>query len=250
MHLDPWTLALQTINLLLLVWLLGRFLFRPIARIVEERQAAIARTIEDARAMREEADKARTKAREEAERIETQRVSVLEQASQAGEKEKVRLIEEARLQASREIDQARGKIEEQREAAMARYASHASQLAVDIAARLLDRLPDGARLAGFTDGLASALAGLPDSVRDEIGCEGAEVTLKAAVQPSDAQLRKCRKAITAALGREVDMTLVVDQGLIAGWAIEARHVTIGNSLRDDLDRIAAELTRGSAADGA
>jgi F-type H+-transporting ATPase subunit b len=30
MHLDPWTLALQTINVLVLVWLLAHFLFRPV----------------------------------------------------------------------------------------------------------------------------------------------------------------------------------------------------------------------------
>lgn len=40
MHLDPWTLALQTINVLVLVWLLAHFLFRPVAAIIAARRAA------------------------------------------------------------------------------------------------------------------------------------------------------------------------------------------------------------------
>ena len=30
MRIDWWTLALQAVNVLILVWLLGRFLFRPV----------------------------------------------------------------------------------------------------------------------------------------------------------------------------------------------------------------------------
>ena len=37
MHIDLWTLGLQTINVLVLVWLLARFLFRPVAAIVVQR---------------------------------------------------------------------------------------------------------------------------------------------------------------------------------------------------------------------
>ena len=39
MQIDWWTLALQTINVLVLVWILARFLFRPLREIVVRRQA-------------------------------------------------------------------------------------------------------------------------------------------------------------------------------------------------------------------
>ena len=38
MRIDWWTLALQTVNVLVLVWLLGRFLFRPVMDIVAKRR--------------------------------------------------------------------------------------------------------------------------------------------------------------------------------------------------------------------
>ena len=39
MHFDWWTLALQTVNVLVLIWILARFFFRPVADIVAKRQA-------------------------------------------------------------------------------------------------------------------------------------------------------------------------------------------------------------------
>ena len=42
MRIDWWTLALQTVNVLILIWILSRFLFRPIMAIIEERRAAAA----------------------------------------------------------------------------------------------------------------------------------------------------------------------------------------------------------------
>ena len=40
MQIDWWTLGLQTVNALVLIWLLSRFLFRPIASILAEREVA------------------------------------------------------------------------------------------------------------------------------------------------------------------------------------------------------------------
>jgi F-type H+-transporting ATPase subunit b len=42
MKIDWWTLGLQTINILVLVWILSRFLFRPVSDMIAARQAAAA----------------------------------------------------------------------------------------------------------------------------------------------------------------------------------------------------------------
>ena len=40
MTIDWWTLGLQTINVLILIWILARFLFRPVAKIIAAERAA------------------------------------------------------------------------------------------------------------------------------------------------------------------------------------------------------------------
>ena len=55
MHFDWWTLALQTVNVLVLIWILARFFFRPVADIVAKRQAETNKLLADAAAAREQA---------------------------------------------------------------------------------------------------------------------------------------------------------------------------------------------------
>jgi F-type H+-transporting ATPase subunit b len=62
MHLDWWTLALQTVNVLVLIWILARFFFRPIKAIVAKRQEETSKLFADAAAARKAAADARSEA--------------------------------------------------------------------------------------------------------------------------------------------------------------------------------------------
>ncbi len=53
MHFDWSTLSLQTINILVLLWLLRRFLFRPVVAIIAERKGAAEKLLADAAAARD-----------------------------------------------------------------------------------------------------------------------------------------------------------------------------------------------------
>lgn len=249
MHIDWWTLALQTINLLVLVWFLGRFLFRPIARIVEERQAAIAKTLDDAKAMREQAQLAEAEAKKAAAKVAAERSGILEDAGNEATTESDKLIAQAREEANRLIEQARQEMERMRDADRLENDKRASELAADIASRLFDRLPEDAKISGFVDGLKSALAELPHQARDEMGSDGKPVRVRAARGLSSVERKACQDAITSALGRDVDIEVTVQPDLIAGLEIESSHALVRNSLRSDLDRITDELIQGGASDG-
>ena len=66
MRIDWWTLGLQTVNVLILVWILSRFLFRPVVAILEERRATAARLLDDAKTTKAQATAAREAAEAEA----------------------------------------------------------------------------------------------------------------------------------------------------------------------------------------
>jgi F-type H+-transporting ATPase subunit b len=55
MTIDWWTLGLQTVNVAVLVWLLARFFWRPVAALVEERRAAAQRMLAEADGTRSKA---------------------------------------------------------------------------------------------------------------------------------------------------------------------------------------------------
>ena len=62
MKIDWWTLALQAINALVLIWLLAHFLFRPVVDAIAARQKAAEQQLADAKAAKAAAENERDKA--------------------------------------------------------------------------------------------------------------------------------------------------------------------------------------------
>ena len=69
MHFDWWTLALQTINFAILAWLLHRFLYKPVLRVIDARRAEIDKQYADA-------SMAEAKAKQELAAVEAGRSSI------------------------------------------------------------------------------------------------------------------------------------------------------------------------------
>jgi F-type H+-transporting ATPase subunit b len=244
MRLDWWTLGLQTVNALVLIWLLGRFLFRPVADIIAQRKALAARLLDDAQAARTAALAEQDKAKAVLADIASARTQALEAAAAEAQAQKEMLLAAARMDAAHLRDAAKKEIareaKQERGARMAR----AGQLAVDIAKRLLDRLPQAARVTDFVDGLAQAAAALPKA-RAEL--DGA-ARLKTPRALSAQEEEQCRRALETAFGRPLALTIEIDPAIIAGLELETPHAAIHNSLRADLARISAELAKQDAED--
>jgi F-type H+-transporting ATPase subunit b len=241
MHIDWWTFALQTVNALVLVWLLARFLFKPVAKIVAERQQSAAALMADAVKAKADALAQRQAAADEAARTAQQRGDVLSAAAAEAAKLKSSLEEAAHADAEQLRAAAEADIAKARHAAALTDADRASQLALAIAAKLLERLPQQARIAGFIDRLATELAKLPQSTREALGNDGSEVRLIAPRALETDELAACRSALSRVVGRDVDLRITVDPAIVAGLELEARHANVRNSFRADLARLQTEL---------
>src|SRR5277367_5620120 len=55
MTIDWWTLGLQTVNIVILIWLLQRFFWKPIAGMIAQRRVAAQKALADAEAARDKA---------------------------------------------------------------------------------------------------------------------------------------------------------------------------------------------------
>lgn len=241
MQIDWWTLGLQTVNALVLVWILSRLLFRPVAAMIEDRRAAAARLLDEAGAARAAADAERHKVQLEAANLAEARGKAMKRAAEEAGAEKQEMLAAARAEADRQKAAAAADIARARHEAAAAASDRASRLALDIAAKLLSRLPDEARVAGFIDGLAESVSALPEAVRTAMGADGSPIRLKAARELGAGEAQACRERLSRALGHPVEIAPVVDPDLIAGLEIDMPHAAVRNSFRADLDRIAATL---------
>ncbi|SFC67097.1 F0F1 ATP synthase subunit delta [Tropicimonas isoalkanivorans] len=242
MTIDWWTLGLQTLNFLVLLWILKRFLFRPVSRIIEERQAAAHAALDEAEAARREAREVRDAAQVEAERVAAARSDVLAAAQQEAEREKSRLLKEARAAADTALAEGAAELERVREAQARALAEDAAQLATDIAGRLLARLPEVARPTAFIDGLAEAVADLPDATRAGMGAD-TPLRVRAAQDMAEEERNMLRRRLGEVLGHSPKLTFEVDPGLVAGLELVGPHAVVRDHFRADLERIREELSR-------
>jgi len=242
MHIDWWTLALQTINAVVLIWILSRFLFRPVAAMIAKRQSEARRLLDEAAAAKAEAEAEAERTRSEQAELAARRNATLAAATREAEARKAALLASAR----EEVEQLRKSAEEERARDAARAEKiaedRAARLAVAISAKLLERLPDGVRVAAFVDGLAESVAGLPDASRNEIGADGSPVRVKAPRALTGDEPAALASALERALGHPVTVAVEVDPDLIAGLELNTDHAIVRNSLRADLDVIARELS--------
>ena len=245
MHIDWWTLALQTVNVLILIWILGRFFFRPVADLVAKRRAEVARLLADADAARKEGENLRAEAARQRADVDAQHDRLIVEARKAADVEKASLLAEF----SRELDQRRTEAEiaigKERSAMQGAVLVRASEVSVEIARRLLERIPPGTVLSAFLDGLSGELGKLPAQSRQNLAASSADhpVEVRSAAALSDGEVTRLRETIRAALGSELPMRLSCDPDLIAGFEIRGRNAIVRNNWQADLAAIRQELER-------
>ena len=242
MHIDWWTLALQTVNVLVLIWILSRFFFRPIMDIVAKRQEEASRVLTDAAKSRQDADAARADAEMARDEIGKERDRLIAEAQKTAKA--------AKAQASNDI----AKLRSEAEAAMTRdragadeaIIARASDLSVEIGKRLLERIPPQTALDAFLDGLCRELRALPAETRESLAAAttaGHPIEIITAAPVPDADIDRVRRALTDAFGAPLPLEFRSDPDVIAGIELHGRNTIVRNSWRGDLGRIREELSR-------
>lgn len=240
MRIDWWTLALQALNVLILVWLLGRFLFRPVMDAIAARQTAVQALLDDAQG-------AKDRAEAEAQALKARNDGFLADASARraeiqteAEIERQRLLTQARAEASAVVEQGHATIDAEHSRLAAQWQEKAGSLAASMTGALLGRLPPEQTMRGMVEALKARLTDLSDAERRSLAA-ATSITI-ATPAPLEADLQD--DVLHALKGRLPD-TLVpgftVDPDLIAGVELRTPHIVVRNSWRADLDAMIASL---------
>jgi F-type H+-transporting ATPase subunit b len=99
MLIDWFTVGAQALNFVILVWLLRRFLYKPILHAIDAREKRIASELADAAAKEAEAQKERDQFQHKNEEFDQQRAALLKKAIDEVSAERQRLLDEARTAA-------------------------------------------------------------------------------------------------------------------------------------------------------
>jgi F-type H+-transporting ATPase subunit b len=241
MTIDWWTLGLQTVNVLILVWLLGRFFWKPVAAMIEQRRIAAQKTLADADAKRAEAAAALAGIERTRAGFAQERDTILKAAQETSERAHAARLQEAAAEAASLEAAAKAAIARDRDAVEKAWTERASHLAVAIAQRLAARLDGPAVRTAFLDWLLKEVRDLPDTTRQAVAASGGtlEAISAALLEPADQQ--RYGKLITEAFGASLPVAFKVDPELIAGLELRGPHLIIANSWRADLNQILADI---------
>ncbi|WP_220274676.1 F0F1 ATP synthase subunit B [Trinickia dinghuensis] len=232
---------LQTVNAAVLVWLLARFLFKPIANIIVARQDAARALLTDAEALKRAAIEDREAVLETRQALEASRERAIQAIDAQAGAEKTALLKAAQAEIAQMHSAAQAQIARDASAHWRQVQASATLLAADIAEKLLARLPRESKITGFADGLAGALAALPPAARDALATAGSPLTLCLPRKPTDSEQASILETLSRAAGHPLLIEVTIDPSLIAGLELRGPHIVVSNHLRHDLDEIRASL---------
>ena len=238
MLIDWFTVGAQVVNFLILVWLLKRFLYRPILNAIDVREKRIAAELADAAAKQTGAQKERDEFQHKNEEFDRQRAALLRQATDEAKAERQRLLDDAReaaadLSAKRQetlrndahnLNQAISRRTQQEVFAIARKAlmdlatTSLEERLAEVFIRRLQEM-DGKTKAGLTAALKTASN--PALVRSAFDLPAEQ---RAAIQ----------KALNAAFSGEIHVRFATAPDLVSGIELTTNGHKVAWSIADYL----------------
>lgn len=246
MRLDWSTLALQLVNFAVLVWLLQRFLYRPVLRVVDARRAALAS--EQAEAAHEVEAARRELADAQAQRagLAGERAAALARA----EEESTQLIAARRKQAQSDAEtllaEARRTLAHEREQAQQAVRSAALDLAAGMARRVLADIPQPLRGEAWLERIERHLRSMAPGELAQLSAElsGGTPLRVTTAWPIDGPAQEAwRTQLRAALARDARIVFESDPGLIAGAELGFPHAHLSFSIQGAIAALQEDLRR-------
>jgi F-type H+-transporting ATPase subunit b len=251
MLIDWFTVFAQVVNFLILIWLLKRFLYKPILGAMEAREQKIAAQLRDAATQKAEAERERESLRVARAAFEAQREDLLKKAADEAESTRRRLSDEVR----QEIETVRAKWHEtlrhEQDALRAELTSRAQREIFAIAKQTLRDLAGKELEQQIATVFVRQLKAINGAEKDQL-VTILKTSRKPAVIRSAFDLRQSERAeienaITQALVPDLPVRFEIASDLVSGielaanghkisWSITGYLASLEKSVRDVVEK--------------
>jgi F-type H+-transporting ATPase subunit b len=242
MELDWTTFLLEIANFLILVWILQRFLYRPVLAVIAARRAATQRTLNEAATKESEA--ATLKARYETRLSDWAREKENFRAVLHDELAAERARQMAQLQAelAAEREKRRGLAEretnENRRAMERQALDQGGRFAARLLGRVSDAALDGKLVAMLIEDLPRLWAENGPALAEGLRAADGLARVTSARQLAETQREQIAAALEGVFGAAPRMSFDEDPGLISGISVAIGPWVLRANLRDELQGFA------------
>lgn len=246
MLIDWFTILAQALNFLILVWLMKRFLYKPILRAIDAREKRIAAELADADAKKAEARRERDEFKHKNDKFDQQRDELLSKATDEARAERQRLLDEVRKDAvALSIKRQEALRDEEHDLHQA-ISRRTQQEVFAIARKALTDLAETSLEERMVDVFVHKLAGLKGEdkglLASALKATSSPVIVRTTFDLSPAQRAATEGAVKETLGMETHVRFETTPDLISGIELTTDGQKVAWSIADYL----ASLEQGVA----
>ncbi len=253
MLIDWFTVGAQALNFIILVWLMRRFLYKPILKAIDTREKKIASELADAAAKETEAQKQRDEFQHKNAELDQQRAALLKKATDDASAEREQLLAKARKAADdlgekrRETlrSDARNLSQTVRSRAQEEVFAIARKALVDLASATLEERITEVFIRRLGEMDASAKATLGDAIKKASD----PVVVRSAFDLPAKERAAIQDALNRAFSAEVRIRFETAPELVSGIECATNGHKVGWSIADylgSLEKGVAELLAPAA----
>jgi len=256
MLIDWFTVAAQAVNFLILVWLLKRFLYKPVLAAIDEREKRITAQLQDAEKKKAEAQKEQTDFQHKKEKFDQQRTGLLAEATKTAKDERDKLMEAARKDSEELRTKLQKNVHDELDNLNKKIGTLAQQEVFSIARKTLSDLAgvslEECMLGIFIQRLQNMNDKQRGDLKTDLQASSKTALIRSAFELSPPQRTAIENAIKPLLSEETTINFETKPDLISGIELTANGQKIAWSITDYLasltNSVSALLEPKSASD--
>ena len=246
MQIDWLTVAAQIVNFLVLVWLLQRFLYKPITNAMRRREARIEERLAEAKSARQEAEDEAQRLKQEQNELDESKHDILEAAREEADALRERLESEIREEMEDKRAAWRDHLAEERDEFVALIRHAAGKKVLEISQKVLTDYADSDLservIATFADRLKSLDPDTREKLSEAAAEQGAEATVYSGAAIDSASRGKITRSLHEILSSDLDVTYREDPEMVLGVRLTIGDHSVEWSAARYLKRLEAELS--------
>ncbi|MDZ7618752.1 MAG: F0F1 ATP synthase subunit B [Patescibacteria group bacterium] len=261
MLIDWFTVGAQVLNFLILVWLLKRFLYKPILNALDAREERIAAELADAATKQSQAERERDEFQKKNEEFDRQRDELLRRARDEAAEERNRLLDEARQAAEELRRKQQDALTREQDNLHGQIASRIRGEVFAIARKTLTDLAGASLEERMSEVFTRRLGELDDEARDGIAkalaSQSEPLLVRSAFELPAKRQAAIRDALRDAFSRGIEVRFETAPDVISGIELIASGHKVSwsiadylASLEESIGDLVKEPSRSQAADGA
>jgi F-type H+-transporting ATPase subunit b len=256
-QIDWLTVAAQIVNFLVLVWLLQRFLYKPITNAMRRREERIEERLAEAKTARQEVENEAQQLEKEQAELDESKEDILDAARQEAEELREKREAEIREEMEEKREAWRQHLADERDEFVSLLRRKAGRKVLEISKRVLTDYADSDLtervIATFADKVKTLDSDARAKMSDAASEEGAKATIHSGAAIDSASKGRITRAIHEVLSSDIDVAYEEDPELVLGvrltigdYSAEWSATRYLKQLETELEEIIDAGSRGAA----